>query len=81
MTPALGERIREAAAIVLALSAALSGSPRLTGQDGGARGYRLRCELGDTEIADHWIYHDWLSARERAAREKKPIFAVFRCVP
>lgn len=41
----------------------------------------LRDALRDFRVADHWIYDDWAAARRRAAVEKKPIFAVFRCVP
>ncbi len=37
----------------------------------------LQRELGD-EIASHWIYGDWEAARAKAAREKKPIFLLFR---
>ncbi len=38
----------------------------------------LREDLGDIEVARHWIYGDWQAAKERAAKEKKPIFALFR---
>lgn len=41
----------------------------------------LRETLRDFRIDDSWIYDDWDAARELAAREGKPIFAVFRCVP
>jgi serine protease Do len=30
---------------------------------------------------NHWIYNDFAEAKEAAARENKPIFVTFRCVP
>lgn len=47
----------------------------LAGQDS------LRRELRDSGVADHWIYDDWQAARALAAKQGKPIFALFRCVP
>ena len=41
----------------------------------------LRDRLGDFQAASHWIYDDWPAAKARAAKEKKPLFVVFRCVP
>ncbi len=41
----------------------------------------LRRALGDDAVAPRWIYDDWAAAVERAIATKRPIFAVFRCVP
>ncbi len=41
----------------------------------------LQQTLRDIRLGDSWIYDDWDAARKLAAREGKPIFAVFRCVP
>ena len=41
----------------------------------------LQQSLRDFRLGDSWIYDDWDAARKLAAREGKPIFAVFRCVP
>ena len=41
----------------------------------------LRDRLGDLASGDAWIYDDWDAARKLAAREGRPVFAVFRCVP
>ena len=38
----------------------------------------LKENLGDVEVGKHWIYGDWKAAKETAAKEKKPIFALFR---
>ncbi len=38
----------------------------------------LRKDLGDVEVGRHWIYGDWQAAKATAAKEKKPIFALFR---
>jgi hypothetical protein len=60
-----------------ALVAAFAGAPAP-----GPAQERLRQELDDDVALDaHWVYDDWAEARRRAAAEKKPIFAVFRCVP
>jgi hypothetical protein len=42
---------------------------------------QLQDRLGDFDVGDHWVYDDWEGARERAGKEGKPIFLVFRCVP
>lgn len=41
----------------------------------------LQDTLRDFRVGESWIYDDWDAARKLAARERKPIFAVFRCVP
>jgi len=41
----------------------------------------LRLELSDEEVGSRWIYDDWEAARAQAARQKKPLFVLFRCVP
>ena len=46
-----------------------------------AFGQGLRDQLRDFVAGEIWIYDDWKAAREIAARQKKPVFAVFRCVP
>lgn len=38
----------------------------------------LRKDLGDVEVGKHWIYGDWQAAKAKAAKEKKPILALFR---
>jgi hypothetical protein len=38
----------------------------------------LRDQLKDLDLDERWIYDDWPAARARAAREGKPIFALFR---
>ena len=46
-----------------------------------AAGQDLRDRLGDLAPGDEWIYDDWGAARKLAARDGRPLFAVFRCVP
>jgi hypothetical protein len=41
----------------------------------------LQDDLGDDAVDRMWMYDDWERARELAAREGKPLLAVFRCVP
>lgn len=41
---------------------------------------KLQEALAD-EVAEHWLYDDWKAAVAQAEQAKKPIFAVFRCVP
>lgn len=41
----------------------------------------LQETLRDFRLGDSWIYDDWDAARTLAAKQGKPIFAVFRCVP
>lgn len=41
----------------------------------------LRRALGDGGVGPRWIYDDWTAATERARATRRPIFAVFRCVP
>ncbi len=60
-----------------ALAAAVLFRGVLGGREGAAQD-SLRLELKDVEVGEHWIYGDWEAARSRAARQKKPIFALFR---
>ena len=41
----------------------------------------LQDDLGDDAVDSMWVYDDWERARDLAAREGKPLLAVFRCVP
>lgn len=41
----------------------------------------LKDRLRDFQVGEIWIYDDWQSARKLAAKEEKPLFVVFRCVP
>ena len=41
----------------------------------------LRDVLGDDSVASRWIYDDPLAALTMARQQRKPIFALFRCVP
>ncbi len=43
----------------------------------------LKSTLQDLNVmgADFWVYNDLAAARARAAKENKPIFVTFRCVP
>ncbi len=45
---------------------------------GSASGQSLQESLDDLDVGEHWRYNDWNGAREAAAHEKKPIFALFR---
>ena len=38
----------------------------------------LRDELADVEVSEVWRYDDWEGAKVAAARDGKPIFALFR---
>lgn len=38
----------------------------------------LQKALEDLDVGERWIYGDFEAARARAARQKKPIFALFR---
>lgn len=44
---------------------------------------KLKAALSDTHVlaADFWVYNDLAAAKARAAKENKPIFVTFRCVP
>ena len=44
-------------------------------------GQPLREILVDEDPGERWIYDDFDAAAARAKAEKKPIFALFRCVP
>lgn len=50
---------------------------------GSARGDErsLRDILGDDAVASRWIYDDPGAAIALAKQQRKPIFALFRCVP
>ena len=41
----------------------------------------LRDVLGDDAVASRWIYDDPAAAIALAKQQRKPIFALFRCVP
>ena len=47
-----------------------------------ARGQlQIKKDLEDHAVGDRWTYNDWDSAKAAAAKSKKPILALFRCVP
>jgi hypothetical protein len=52
----------------------------LSGWRSAAARESLQKSLDDTEVAGQWVYDDWERARALAAREGKPVLAVFRCV-
>jgi len=67
---------------LFALFACLVSPHRLTAQDSGARPLdRLQRELGDTGTDKRWRYGDLGAARAEAAKTKRPLLALFRCVP
>lgn len=68
---------RTSALVVLVLLLATSSIPAQT----ASAGESLRDVLADRDIAPYWIYDDWTAAERAAARDDKPIFVVFRCVP
>lgn len=41
----------------------------------------LQKALFDDEIGAHWIYDDWERTVQESKASKKPILALFRCVP
>ena len=41
----------------------------------------IQKELDDLNVSDRWSYNDWDAAQAAAAKSKKPILALFRCVP
>jgi hypothetical protein len=47
----------------------------------GATASKLRAELKDISIADHWIYDDLPKAVAEAKETGKPLLVVLRCVP
>jgi hypothetical protein len=63
----------ELAALAAAWALALTGAA-------GAQD-SLRGALRDRQVDELWVYDDWAAARELAAKEGKPLFVVFRCVP
>jgi hypothetical protein len=67
-------RIREIFGLGAAVGLALA-TGAASGQDA------LQDRLGDFDVGDHWVYDDWEGALDRARKEGKPIFLVFRCVP
>ena len=42
---------------------------------------QIKKDLEDNAVGDRWSYNDWDSAKAAAAKSKKPILALFRCVP
>lgn len=41
----------------------------------------LQKALFDDEVGAHWIYDDWERTVQESKASKKPILALFRCVP
>ena len=72
---------RSSSLVARTLSAALVALTLVCGAASAPAQDLLKDTLRDFRVGDHWIYDDWAAARRRAAVEKKPIFAVFRCVP
>lgn len=42
---------------------------------------KLQETLEDVHVGDRWAYNHWESAKAASAKSKKPILALFRCVP
>ena len=63
---------------LLLTAAALGLATAIAAPGSAAAEESLREGLGDVGVGKHWIYGDWEAAKAKAARERKPIFALFR---
>lgn len=64
--------------LAIALSVLFTLSSVSFGQD---RDTKVRDDRASFKTADAWVYNDLDRALAQAARSKKPILAVLRCVP